>query len=130
VTPTQRSLKWLRDYGFRAEVVEKTVPHCKIRRDLFGFIDILAVRPGAILGVQTTSRAHKKDRLDKALALPALAEWLRAGGHFEVHGWANIGPRGAQKKWTLHRRPVTLAEALAAAVPETSPSEPYPPADP
>ncbi len=99
-----RTLKHLRDAGWRAEVVEHKIPKSFITRDLFGFIDVLAMRPksklGGILGVQVTVRAKVNDRIAKAID-NGLAGWLAAGGRFEVHGWSKKGARGARKVWTL-----------------------------
>ena len=45
MTPTQRTLAECRRRGWTAAVVEKWNPHARIRQDLFGCIDILAVTP-------------------------------------------------------------------------------------
>ena len=42
-SPTQRSLAALRERGMLAEVVERWNPYTKTRKDLFGFVDIVAV---------------------------------------------------------------------------------------
>ncbi len=91
------SLALLRDAGYRAEVVEKSVPTIGptyITKDLFGIIDILAVRTAAadaslpgFLGVQVTTRngrsEHRKTILDSA----ASPDWLAAGGRIQIHSW-------------------------------------------
>jgi hypothetical protein len=89
-SPTGRTLIYLRRAGFLVAVVESWIPHAHLRRDLFGFADVLAVHPRdrLFLLVQTTSIAHLAGRLKKAKRRPELAAWLRAGGLFEVHGWA------------------------------------------
>ena len=55
LTPTQRTLAYLREEGYLCAIVEKWNPHVKIRQDLFGFIDILAIKKGETLAVQCTS---------------------------------------------------------------------------
>ncbi len=45
MTPTARSLEYLIRAGFIATVVERWLPHCHVRRDAFGFADILAAMP-------------------------------------------------------------------------------------
>jgi hypothetical protein len=89
MTPTSRSLRLLRRQGFLAAVVESWIPHANLRRDLFGFADVLAVHPArrTFLLVQVTTIGHIAHRLTKAKGLPGLTVWLRAGGAFEVHGW-------------------------------------------
>src|SRR5208282_1305404 len=117
MTPTARSLALLRRSGYVADVVERWIPGANVRRDLFGCIDVLAVRPAAraILAVQATTSDHLAHRLDKARKLPALAAWLRAGGAFEVWGWARRG-----KRWHV-RRVAVRSEDLAAVVLEAPP---------
>ena len=89
ISPTQKSLKELRSAGYIAQVVEKWNPFAKVRQDLFGVIDIVAVHPDLIgvLGVQCTTKAHIKERLAKANAEPKLQVWLKAKNRFVVHGW-------------------------------------------
>ena len=55
LTPTQRTLAYLREQGYLCAIVEKWNPHVKIRQDLFGFIDILAIKKDETLAVQCTS---------------------------------------------------------------------------
>ena len=66
-TTTQRSLKLMRDRGYYAEVVERYNSFTKQRNDLFGFIDILCLKEGEVVGVQTTSRGHVSTRTKKIL---------------------------------------------------------------
>lgn len=104
VSPTQRSLKWLDDRGWLTAIVEKWNAFAKVKQDLFGFIDLLAVKtPDGILGVQTTSGSNVAARIEKILASRNLVPWLGAGGRVEVHGWRKIGPRGGRKVWKLRR---------------------------
>jgi hypothetical protein len=90
MTPTQRSLAHLRADGWLAEVVEKWNPHARIRQDLFGFVDIIAVREGETLAVQTTSADHKAERVAK-IESDELAHKVgmvrEAGWAIHVHGW-------------------------------------------
>jgi len=88
LSPTARSLAWLRQRGFLAAVTETWVPGANVRRDLFGFGDILAAKAGEpVLLVQTTSAANVAARLRKIQETPAAALWLQVG-RIEVHGWA------------------------------------------
>jgi hypothetical protein len=108
MTPTARTLAYLRRAGFLlAAVVEAWIPHASLRRDLFGIADVLAVHPRdrLFLLVQVTTAGHVAHRLAKVRARPELATWLRAGGRFEVHGWAQRGGR-----WCLPRGEVIGAD--------------------
>lgn len=92
MSPTQRSLKVLRDAGFLVEIVERWIPFPKPghRRDLFNFVDLLAVHPetGVTLAVQTTSGSNLSHRRKKLAANPNLASCVAAGWRVVVHGWA------------------------------------------
>lgn len=97
MTPTQRSLKYLRDQGYRVEVVEKWIPYIKIRKDLFGFIDLIAIKKGSgTLAIQTTSRSNVNARVNKILASEALDDVKGVGWQVIVHGWGKL-----KSGWTL-----------------------------
>ena len=68
MTPTQRSLKYLREQGYTVAIVERWNAFAKIRQDLFGFIDLLAIKPGETLAVQTTASGvdRKSTRLNSS----------------------------------------------------------------
>lgn len=93
VTPTSRSLKLLRDRGYIANVVEQTVPKTFIKRDLFGFIDIVAIHPdtGETLAVQTTSGSNVSKRVSKIGESEHVAAVRKAGWGIHVHGWRKSG---------------------------------------
>ena len=86
-SPTQRSLALLRERGFQAEVTERWNPFARIRQDLFGWVDILALGNGQTLAVQTTSRSNMASRAQKIAESPVLPEAISAGWSIEVHGW-------------------------------------------
>lgn len=88
MTPTALTLRDLRANGWEAAVVERWNPYARIRQDLFGIIDIIAVKPGCgVMGVQATSDANVSARVNKAKAEPRLKSWLGAGCRFTVVGW-------------------------------------------
>ncbi len=90
MTPTARSLALLARDGWLCAPVERWLPYANVRKDLWGFGDVLACHPrdGLFLIVQSTSADHVAHRLAKARGRPELALWLKAGGAFQVHGWA------------------------------------------
>jgi hypothetical protein len=108
MSPTSRTLAELRRLGYTAAIVERWNPWAKIRQDLYGFIDVLAIKAGAIgvLAIQTTTSDHASNRMQKAQESPNLRVWLDCGNTFEVWGWAKRGARGARKAWQLNRRQV------------------------
>jgi hypothetical protein len=109
-TPPARSLRLLRAEGYTAGVVERWLPHQKVRIDLFGVGDLVACKagvPGPLL-VQTTTAGNLAARLKKARAERRLHAWLSSGGRFELHGWTKRGG-----KWVV-RRVQLQCEDLAA----------------
>jgi len=118
MTPTARTVQLLRKAGFLAEVVERwlPIPGKSVRRDLFGFADVLAVHPRrrTFLLVQCTSLGHVADRLAKAKGRPELATWLAAGGQFEVWG---VSKRGVKRVAVTG---ADLAEETVVAPPRRS----------
>ena len=86
-SPTKRSLALLREQGMKAEVVERWNAFAKVRQDLFGIIDIVALGDGVTVGVQTTSKVNMNARLQKITESEALPHLLRAGWSIVIHGW-------------------------------------------
>tara|TARA_Y100001938_G_C8061938_1_gene417841 strand:+ start:483 stop:791 length:309 start_codon:yes stop_codon:yes gene_type:complete len=91
VSPTQRSLKKLREDGYEpVEIVEKYVRTGAggFRKDLFGFCDLLALHPnGEILCCQTTSRSNVSARVKKIEDHPNLDIVRKCNIRIVVHGW-------------------------------------------
>lgn len=103
-SPTQRTLQLARREGYTAAVVEHWNAHARIRQDLFGCIDVLAVRHSRVLGIQATTKSNARARVRKALAEPRLVAWLSSGAAFEVWGWHSPMPR----RWEVLRTVLTL----------------------
>jgi len=85
VTPTQRSLQYLREQGYLCEVVEHWNPFAKVRKDLWGWCDILAIRRNEVLAVQVTA-SGVAERIKKILASDTVGAVREAGIRIEVHG--------------------------------------------
>jgi hypothetical protein len=102
-SPTQRSLKTMRDRGYHAEVTEHWNPFAKIRKDLFGFVDIVAIGGGETVAVQTTSYSNISARREKILASPLLKELLDAKWSVRIHGWK----KAKNGRWELKEEHVT-----------------------
>jgi hypothetical protein len=97
MTPTQLTLRKLRADGWLAEVVERWVPGANIRKDLFGFVDILALRDGETLAVQATSYTNISARVTKIASLDAVADVRRANWSIWVIGWRKVNNRWVEK---------------------------------
>jgi hypothetical protein len=104
-SPTQRSLKLLRDRGYHAEVVEKWIPMARVRKDLWGWCDILCLigssthtpehdgatgyyTPPYILAVQTTTTPNMKARIQKIQDSDTIGLVRECGIAVAVHGWS------------------------------------------
>jgi hypothetical protein len=109
-SPTARTLKFFRDQGATARVVEQWIgfggkPRTQgngasgIRRDLWG-ADILVRQGQLLMAVQSTSGSNHSKRVDKCLSNPEITNWLDCGVPFYVYSWAKRGPRGKRKVWT------------------------------
>ena len=107
-SPTQRTLAELRKNGYTAQVVERWNPHARVRVDLFGVIDLLALLPDRILGIQACAGASHAVRRTKILDEPRARQWLQAGGELAGWSWAKQGARGKRKTWTLRVEAITL----------------------
>ena len=110
----QRSLKYLRERGWNAAVVERWLPprgnmKFGVRQDVWGCGDILACNPEThqIALIQCFPMSRWKDHVVTCEVIPELRDWLKAGGEFYLHGWAlkpKDGIRGAKKVWSLREQ--------------------------
>ena len=111
MSPTQLSLRWFRANGWLVDVSERAAGG--VKHDLFGMLDLVAVRPGQTAGVQVTTHDHVSNRVSKILALSSNLETLKAAGWIiVVHGWRKSTKDGKACthgrsclacNWTLHR---------------------------
>lgn len=90
MSPTQRSLKYLRDQGYKCWIVEHWNAYARKRQDLFGCIDILAIGNGETLAVQTTSRSNVSARVKKIEENEYYPEMVRSGWRVQVQGWGKL----------------------------------------
>jgi hypothetical protein len=109
-SPTERTLNELRKQGYSVAVVEKWNPHARVRIDLFGGIDLLAIRRRETLGVQATSGNNLKARVKKLTSLEGMKNWLEGGTRrLEVWGWTKYKKRGQKRaRYRLRRTKLIL----------------------
>lgn len=94
-SPTQLTLEKWRDRGYMCAIVEKWNPHARVRQDLFGFVDVLAVGNGETIGIQTTDYTSVSKRIRKIEDDPETVRELRkAGWRIIIEGW-----RKPQHRW-------------------------------
>jgi hypothetical protein len=104
ISPNARSLAQLRAEGWTAQVVEQTIPHTFIKRDLFHCIDIVAVKAGeGVLGIQATTGPNAAARVQKIQESIQAQVWLQSPARLEVWAWSKRGMRGERKMWEVRR---------------------------
>jgi hypothetical protein len=94
-SPTQLSLAKLREEGYTVAVVEHWNAFARIRQDLFGFIDLLALKGKEVLAVQTTTASNMSARVKKIGDHENVGLVREAGWTIHVHGWH----QDDKKKW-------------------------------
>jgi len=102
-SPTQRTLKALRDKGYKAGVVERWLRYAGKfgkRQDLFGIIDIIAISPDKTIGIQACggSFAEHYKKLTEEFAQASL-DWLaNPGRSLEIWAWRKVRRKSKAKK--------------------------------
>mgnify|MGYP001603140526 CR=1 FL=1 len=97
MTPTARSLAYLRKQGYLVDIYERWKG--PVRKDLFGIFDLIAighyvVKQG-IVGIQVTTGSNHAARRAKLLATASLQSWKLAGGGALILSWR----QGKGKRW-------------------------------
>ncbi len=117
-SPTARTLDYLRKQDITADVSERWIsfgpPSAKpvkgkpsgVRKDLFGFIDVVYLdeTAGQIVGVQCCAGSGHAARRTKIMEeCQEKAElWVRCGGRIEVWSWRKLKVKrgGKAVRWT------------------------------
>lgn len=103
ISTLQRSRELLEADGYHVEVVEQNIRTKRrvFKRDLWNFADILAIRRGEVLAVQTTTGSNMAARVKKIADSPLLPRVREANVRVLVHGWsARVVKRGdAAREW-------------------------------
>lgn len=92
-SPTQLSLKKLRAEGYLVAITEKWNVFCKIRQDMWGWCDLLAIKENEVLAVQTTSYTNISARVQKITNSDTLGMVRKSNIKVNVHGWRKVGSR-------------------------------------
>lgn len=107
---TARTLAHCRKQGWLPWKVEQTIPKTFIKRDMYGFLDVVVLddKPG-ILGLQVTSHSTRnmgtRVRKIKTECRVAAQRWLDAGLRIAVWGWHQ--PKGKGTRWKVRIVEVT-----------------------
>ena len=107
----QLTLAECRRRGWYCEKTETWNSFAKVRKDLLGFADVLALPPDhSPLLIQTTTRDNAAARRTKIGGLETARLWLEGGGEIEVWTWAKrkreVDPNDRRRRkgvaqWTL-----------------------------
>jgi len=116
ISPTSRTLEYLRSQGYEAGTVERWIRNPKhpaggFRKDLLGFIDIIALTENGITGIQSCGQAFAEhDR--KIKEEPMALKWLEKGGHIMLIGWRKIlkNRGGKLRVWSPRIKEYTLED--------------------
>jgi hypothetical protein len=104
-SPLQLTHKYLRERAMLIEITEHWNYYGKVKQDLFGFADTIALNPTTfndVLLIQSTDSSNHSHRVTKILAndkLPIILRHCRV----EVWSWGKKGARGKPKVMTLRR---------------------------
>ena len=97
-----------------ARVMEHAVHSRRgFRRDLFGFIDVVALTTAGIVGIQATTGSNAAARIAKIHdGTTGAFEWVSCHGLIEVWAWRKVA---VGKRWLWRPRvvPLTLADLRA-----------------
>ena len=120
LSPTQRTLRSMRELGRFVDTVERWIPNPRhpgggFRKDFLGFVDLIALDPGfGIIAIQSCGQdfaAHLRKILDSECS-EAVVEWLKCGGKLEVWGWRRIKLKrgGKAMRWRPRVQEITLED--------------------
>jgi hypothetical protein len=90
---TVQSLKWLRNQGYEAGVVERWIDRTKQRVDLFGAIDIIATNGNQTLAVQSGPRSNHAAHRTKVLASSGARLLHESGVRVLILSWDKTPPK-------------------------------------
>jgi hypothetical protein len=124
VSPTQRTIRELRNQGRVCAIVERWNMHVGphgIRQDLFGIIDVIALDPEqGVVGIQSCGQAfaaHERTILDERAA--ESIDWLSTPGTvLELWGWRKVKLKrgGVAMRWQPRVRRFALEDFDAGGV--------------
>jgi len=107
--------------GWTVAVVERWNAFARVRQDLFGFADLLAMRPSSgFLAVQTTTGSNLSARVEKLRHEARVGIWLASGGKIQLHGWRKLGARGKKKTWQVRALEMFPGRIIAPVLRQTS----------
>lgn len=101
MSPTQLTLRKLREDGYICKTVEHWNPFAKIRQDLWGF-DVIAVKRGEAVFVQCTTAPNIASRINKLADMETTGKLREAGFRLLVWGWKKV-----KNRWQVVERDIS-----------------------
>ncbi len=103
---TTHTMKLFRKFGYTVWKTEYWCSFSKRRKDLLGFIDVIAFDDVEIIGIQDTSVGNMKARRKKILASPLAWDWLQESSRsIIIVGWEKL-----KNRWTYKEEEVILED--------------------
>ena len=116
LSPTQRTLRSLRQQGALCDIVERFNQYAGpfgARHDLFNFIDLIMLDPArGIVGIQCCSGSGHAEHKTKILENEIAPEWIKSGGKIEIWSWSKkkLVRGGKAMRWTPRVEEITESE--------------------
>ena len=96
---TTHTMKLFRKFNYTVWKTEHWCSFSRKRKDLLGFIDVIAFDEVEIIGVQDTSKGNVGARIKKILASPLAWDWLQQENRaIIVVGWHKVKNRWAYEE--------------------------------
>ncbi len=103
---TTHTMKLFRKYGYKVWKTEYWCSFSRKRKDLLGFIDVIAFDEVETIGIQDTSAGNMGARVKKILASPLAWDWLQEESRtIIVVGWKKV-----KNRWTHTDREIMLSD--------------------
>ena len=117
LSPTQRTIAHLKEQGIVCGICERWIPNPRmpgggIRKDLFGFIDIITIsKADGVMGIQSCGQdfsGHRRKILEEKK--DEVRAWLEAGAKLQLIGWRKLKVTrgGKAMRWVPRIEEITL----------------------
>lgn len=118
ISNTSRTLEYLRSQGWVADIAERFNPYAGKygkRKDLFNFIDIVALGEGSVIGIQSCGSGfseHLRKIIDDKTAAPLAVKWLECGGRIILIGWrkTKLKRGGKAMRWNPRIKEIVMGD--------------------
>lgn len=97
--PTKKTRELAEQRGWLIDSAESFNPYSGRKKDLFGFIDLVALDGKTIIAIQATSGSNTSARVKKILedTTKEAEAWIKSGGRILVISWRKLkGSRALQ----------------------------------